>query len=315
MKLRCLVIALALLAAFASDSWGESKRTPAKGDQQQTQAQKQKITTDQRGTDQLPLVVQPLPTKKNAEIAEQEKREAKEKNNSDWWTWLLGSLTIVALFGQLAVFIAQAYFLKGTLTATANTANAANLNAQGVIDAERAHLFVVVVRHDVSETIQAGNQGRHDPSIEKTKMQGPVLAYVFRNAGKTPAILEEVMHSMMLEKTEQHTITYEAPDRALEIIPGESDLIDRIAVTFDERPFLVEDAMALGDHDLMLFFYSAATYRDIYNRKHKIRHDFLYSAGRFHLINRIEKTIEPQEQGGAETEQTSRTGFFSRPPN
>jgi MinD-like ATPase involved in chromosome partitioning or flagellar assembly len=138
------------------------------------------------------------------------------------------------------------------------------------------------------------------------------LAYIFRNAGKTPAILEEVMHSMMLEKTERHTINYDTPDRALEIIPGESDLTDRIAVTFDGKPFLVEDAMALGDHDLMLFFYSAATYRDIYNRKHKIRHDFLYSAGRFHLINRIEKTIDAEEHGGAESEQTSRIGFFPR---
>jgi hypothetical protein len=124
------VIALGLLAAFASDSWGESKRTPAKGNQQQTQPQEQKAAPDQRGTDQLPLIVQPLPTKKTTEIAEQEKREAKEKTDSDWWTWFLGVLTIVALFGQLAVFIAQAYFLKGTLTATANAANAAQSQAR-----------------------------------------------------------------------------------------------------------------------------------------------------------------------------------------
>jgi hypothetical protein len=130
MKLRCLAIALALLAAFAPDSWGQSKQSP----QSQTQTQEQKAATDLRGTDQIPFVVQPLPTKKTAEIARQEAREAKEKTDSDWWTWFLGVLTIIALFGQLAVFIAQAYLLRGTLVATATAAKAAQVSADTAND-------------------------------------------------------------------------------------------------------------------------------------------------------------------------------------
>jgi hypothetical protein len=129
MRLGCLAIALTLWAAFASDSWGQSKRPPAKGQQDQTQSQEQKAATDQRGTEQFPLVVQPLPTKKTADIAKQEKRDADEKTSSDWWTWLLTLLTVVALFGQLAVFVAQAYFLKGTLKVTAIAAGAAKESA------------------------------------------------------------------------------------------------------------------------------------------------------------------------------------------
>jgi hypothetical protein len=146
MRLRCLVAALALLSAFASDSWGQSKKSPTKSQQEQTKSQEQKAAPDQRGTDQFPLVVQPLPTKKNAEIAEKEKREADEKTNSDLWTWIFSLLTIAALFGQLAVFIAQAYFLWGTVEATAAAANAAvdatDLARQEFIATHRPRIIV-----------------------------------------------------------------------------------------------------------------------------------------------------------------------------
>jgi hypothetical protein len=52
-------------------------------------------------------------------------REAKEKANSDWWTWLLSILTVAALVGQGAILAAQAYFLRGTLKETAQAAEAA----------------------------------------------------------------------------------------------------------------------------------------------------------------------------------------------
>ena len=188
-----------------------------------------------------------------------------------------------------------------------------NLNVQAAIDGERAHLYVLVTQHNVSDLIDATSGAKYSPKIAKDKIQAPIVAYVFKNSGKTPAILEEIMHGITIQKTEKHTIHYTTPDRALEILAmGQSS--DQIAIDFDERPFLAEDAKAIGDHDLMLFFYTAATFRDIFNRQHKIRHDFLYSGGRFHLINRIEKTYDaPEQEAEGEKEQASRTGFFGRP--
>src|SRR6266478_4838934 len=55
MRFRCLAIALALLAAFTSDSWGQSKQPPPNKQTTQPPA------TDQRGTDQVPLAVKVLP--------------------------------------------------------------------------------------------------------------------------------------------------------------------------------------------------------------------------------------------------------------
>src|SRR5450631_1992348 len=58
MRLRCLVIALTLLlAAIASDSWGQSKQPSPKASQQ-------KATQQERGTEDSPVVVKVLPAEK-----------------------------------------------------------------------------------------------------------------------------------------------------------------------------------------------------------------------------------------------------------
>jgi hypothetical protein len=176
-------LALAVLVAFASDSWGQSKRPPTKNQQEQAQSEQQKAAPDQRGTEQLPFIVQPLPAKKTAEIIENEKREAKEKANSDWWTWALGIFTIIALFGQLTVFIAQAYFLWGTLKATAIAAKAGSDSVAASVDAfnklERPYIFV-------------SNVQRFFHDDKRAPMGIASVAYQVGNHGKTPAIIENV---------------------------------------------------------------------------------------------------------------------------
>lgn len=115
LRTRYFLVGLAILLATFGYSSGRS----------QTQSQQQTAAPDQRGTELQPLVVQPLPTKKNAEENDRDIREAKEKTDSDWWTWFLSILTVAALFGQATILAAQAYFLRGTLNATAQAAEAA----------------------------------------------------------------------------------------------------------------------------------------------------------------------------------------------
>ena len=109
------------------------------------------------------------------------------------------------------------------------------------------------------------------------------MAYTLKNYGKTPALVEDIAHCVSINETESGPRTYTTPERALEIL-GLSDETEPIAVVFDERQFIAEDAKSLGDHSTMLFFYSRATFMDAFNRRHIIDSDFLYSAGRFHLM-------------------------------
>ena len=180
MKRSCLLLAL-IIAAFSSDS-----ALPA-SKKDQTAPQEQKAAPDQRGTEQSPLIVQPLPTKKTAEIAEKEKRETKEKFDSDWWTLRLAQWTLLALFGQLAVFIAQAIYLKGTLTATAEAASAARDAAQ-VAEKSLNVLEAPVI------AIEFREPGIHWGAARHIEFRDVVFTIV--NYGRTPAHLLELMDSV-----------------------------------------------------------------------------------------------------------------------
>jgi hypothetical protein len=74
MRFRYLVISLALLGTFASDSRGQSKQPPA-----QSKQATQPPATDQRGTDQVPLAVKILPAQDAKEQSDKAEHERKEK--------------------------------------------------------------------------------------------------------------------------------------------------------------------------------------------------------------------------------------------
>jgi hypothetical protein len=183
LRRRSLAIALVLLVTPTMSSWGQSKTSPMTSKGEQAQTQQQKPVGDQRGTEQFPLVVQSLPIPKTAEMAASEKRDADEKANSDWWTWFLGVLTIFALFGQLIVFVAQAYFLKGTLDATASAANAAKAAAEAVPGLERAYLF-----------FSSATSDDFNPSMSFVGTSPDIfkINYRYKNSGRTPALLKRV---------------------------------------------------------------------------------------------------------------------------
>jgi hypothetical protein len=115
MRLRGLMIALALLATLGSDSWGQSK--------QPTQPN-QTSKSYERGTEQSPVIVKMLPTKESEEKATADAHREDEKTANDarlarfteLLFWATGALSIIALF-QLFVFGWQGIQLKRTVSA------------------------------------------------------------------------------------------------------------------------------------------------------------------------------------------------------
>src|SRR5258708_39718546 len=96
MKVRRLVLGLALLAIFASDSWGQSKQQPPKANPQNT-------TQQERGTENSPVVVKILPTEKS----ETELHSEKEKQETD--------RQIVRLTDDLAKYTKLLFFATAAL--------------------------------------------------------------------------------------------------------------------------------------------------------------------------------------------------------
>src|ERR1700687_3599169 len=122
MRFRCLVFALALLAAFASDSWGQSKKpTPPPTQPAQTNQTPQPY---ERGTEQSPVIVKVSQTKESEEKAAADTRREDEKTANDWRLarftellfWATGALCIIALF-QLFVFGWQGIQLMRSVSA------------------------------------------------------------------------------------------------------------------------------------------------------------------------------------------------------
>jgi hypothetical protein len=96
LRLRCLVAALALLAALASDSWGQSKQPPAKASQQ-------KASQQERGTEDSPVVVKVLTAEKPKSDLDREI----EKQESD--------RQLVKLTGDLAHYTQLLFWATGLL--------------------------------------------------------------------------------------------------------------------------------------------------------------------------------------------------------
>jgi hypothetical protein len=118
------VIALAFLAANASDSWGQSKRsTPPR---EEAKTAQQPAATDQRGTEQSPAFVKIIPAPKTAEETEADRKEKEQKDTNDtrlvWFTGLLAGIG----FLQLLVFGWQGFQLKRTVTAAKEATELAN---------------------------------------------------------------------------------------------------------------------------------------------------------------------------------------------
>jgi len=115
MKRRWLVILPALLTAFASDSWGQSKQQlPPK---EPTQASEQAAPAEQRGTEKSPIVVDVLPPKDAAEKAKRDADEQEKKSRYDLVLVILTGILAAIGFMQTIVFTWQGVQLKRTVGA------------------------------------------------------------------------------------------------------------------------------------------------------------------------------------------------------
>jgi hypothetical protein len=224
MRLRCLVIALTLLSTIASDSWGQSKQLPPsrEKDSQTIEAKPTKdqsaAASDQRGTKAQPIIVDVIKPAPDENERKTERDERDKKSSSDWWlnffTALLAAFTFLlvsAAIAQIVIFVRQLRLIKDSLgpaekaaNSAAAAADAAKLNAQAVVDAERARIYVEVNGVELIRQIQ--HSINYSPAHTPEQLQAPVRAilgvvYAVKNYGRTPAIIKEISHQLIVAKT------------------------------------------------------------------------------------------------------------------
>jgi len=292
MKLRCAVIVLAFLGSFASDSWGQSKQPPQRT---QSQATQQQPASEQRGTENSPVVVKVLPTQQNEEKAKADAKEHDEKQKLDRDTFRLSVATVVIIFLQLLIFAAQACFLWGTLKATANTANAANLNAQAVMDAEGAQIFPVIIESNLKESFSGDAVYTLPAQTPDVLFLPPKLSYCFKNYGKTPAKLQSIMHNIAFfqldskSRPAMHTVD----ELALEII-GAGETSSKIDCEMLDH-FKASMVEAAVEYRAELMFYGEAVFTDFFDRQFRCIWESDCRSGEVKLI-RHEQRLDPDKK-------------------
>jgi hypothetical protein len=253
LKPRNIVAGLLVLLALIGDSFAQSRRSAAPNRQQeQPTTQQQTTAPDKRGTEQEPFVVQPLTTKKSAEETERDAREAKEKTNSDWWTWLLNVLTVLALFGQFAILAAQAYFLRGTLKVTAASAKAAEDAA-------------VVAREALNTTQRAFVRVVNFPWLWRPDIDRPGKYFyditpIIENGGNTPTVdMTIVINSALRDSILPDDFNF-----PYGVEPGPS-LIGAHQTIGAHRAIILDDNLLLVQKGEKFFYiWGTITYRDVF---------------------------------------------------
>ena len=83
-------------------------------------------------------------------------------------------------------------------TATKESADAAKLNAEALIDADRAHLYPVIKTQNLRPALRAAGSFANSPEADcATATPGPFLEFSFKNLGRAAAIIEEAGWTMV----------------------------------------------------------------------------------------------------------------------
>lgn len=244
----------------------------------------------------------------STQSASAESTDSPKPHNDRGWAWITkdaaGFFTLCLVIvggGQFILFWVQLGFIRESLRdtekgvkAAQDAADAAKLNAQAVIDAERAHLFVVIQNETVSSAFQSARMYDNSPTMHPTKMTGPGIQYVLKNYGKTPGILQHVWHGISIQKDPGARRTFVAADTALEIIAVNAESA-QMTVTYLE-PFTFGDARNLVTDETVLYFYGQADYVDTFGKPVRLDWEFIADSRRLRQIIHRETRQNSEEE-------------------
>jgi hypothetical protein len=177
---------------------------------------------------------------------------------------------------QAALFFFQLKLIRESLSPAKEAADAAKLNAQAVVDAERAYLFVTV-EADVVPVMGKALAFAFASDVDNRSTFGFEISYVFQNHGRTPAIIREISHGACIapefpiERTYSHVI--HLPSHLLasdkETPPIKADDVPKITTAI---------AKSIDDIEDTFWFYGNVTYDDMFGWRRTFDFVWHYSA-------------------------------------
>jgi hypothetical protein len=174
--------------------------------------------------------------------------------------------------------------------AAAKGAKAAELNAEAVIDAARARIFVTIDR-DTTDAIRAVAKYINSPEMDDGTVTTYIgLFYSFKNYGKTPAILKEISHQMILApelaKVREYAPIVPLPVEHI-LSPGDKTPDETLTCVLPNK-ITAGDAKDIHALRNTVWFYGYISYDDTFGFGRELRYVFHYDGstrGRFSLYS------------------------------
>jgi hypothetical protein len=206
---------------------------------------------------------------------------------------------------QALLFFVQLQLIRESLTpaekaarAAQDAAAAAKVQADALMLAEGAHLYVIIKSDTIAKIFQLAGMYNNSPTMNESKTSAPRLEYVLKNYGKTPALLQHVWHGIGIEKKPGERRTFVAREGALEII-GVNGESQESTVIYSE-PFKFGDARDLVTEGTVLSFYGQADYVDTFGMTIRLDWEFIADRGALHQIQHHEQRKGAQAVGSSQ---------------
>jgi hypothetical protein len=265
LKLHHVILALALLFAMLGDSWSRSQHHPRHIGQNpipppsQSTQPNNSTTTDQRGTEQSPLIVKVLPpANRDDESNPKSKSEAETTTH-----YLVGATIALAVIGflQLLVFGWQGIQLGRTVKATKEAAHAAGLSARAAIAID-----LPIIRIDPDSLHYGKDRDGQNPETYYCSIR----CLDFSNLGRTKAFPIEVQCGWFIgtKLPAEPTYIFTKPFPLGAIFEPEQDTIRELNIfefMFETKPGLYD---RLRDKTESLWFFCSFAYLDFMKNRH-----------------------------------------------
>jgi hypothetical protein len=292
-------------------AWNVSAQSPGQPLPHTNHAQ-QEPESDERGTEQAPLIIKVLPPLNEGEKAAAEKQERQDKSESDWWLIkLTGVLAFIGVL-QLVVFALQAFRLNQSVRemkiatkATEKAADAAIVASMPVL----SPLIVGGILHPFRTTAE------HLYHTDNPVTFNSSVHFVFENFGKTPGMIREVRGDLFLCEMDQFptvdfgqlpVIDYQpiiaGDSRGQEALMGVAECVKPISLTQTE----FTELLSPSDNKYRRFaFIGRVIYDDFFDNRHTRRFCIklrLMDTGLFQLVrggkayNHVDRQAIPENE-------------------
>jgi hypothetical protein len=192
------------------------------------------------------------------------------------YTWWLAAFT----FALVTVSFFQIFFLTRADKTARTAADAAKLNAEALMAAEGAALYPVLKKINLKAVFQGTIL--HPTMPDTNILSAPEVVYCFKNYGKTPAVIESVMHGIRFYPTGSTSRTmHPIDDWALKIIVGGQETSE-ISCEISEV-FTRGKAKAVLAYEGELLFFGEVFFRDFFDRRFQCFWEFEGRPDGFHL--------------------------------